>query len=529
MASTRSTVSTLKAFRPIVVDGALYRRLSTLSTGHQRISFVAAAAAGSPLSHFRRCFNSAAASSSECGIRRGLVGWTDLELAVSTGNLSEVRRLIACGADPRATNENGQTPLHFAAVNGNPKVIDLLIKEGADLNAEDTCGRIPLVLAVQQKQDSAARALIHYKPSISTEQLLKAVQLAQSNDDENMLSILREAPSTPNPDPKDQEYDCMGIHIEGNTRAPWEQEDAHARTQAADSSVNAPDVRCVSEKPQDRKEQPAEGSDEFDIASLEERRRNLFSLLNGGEELSSAERTRVERALAETGKRMHEIESLIQSAIFGQLERMTDIVCNRSDLNRMLLNIDSTDELGWSPLHWAAYKGHNRVAEFLLEHGADTNKLTKREGASALVCAVARKDSDAATRLRIVQALLEHGADVNAADGDGETPLHFAVGFVDYEVARVLLENGADPSIRTRYSITVGENNFAAGSTALHYAHQLRADNMIRLIASYAGCSQDIDREEDYSRSTYHEANVTRDSNGHTPVQVHPRWPCYMI
>lgn len=81
------------------------------------------------------------------------MGWTDLELAASTGDLSELNTLIARGADLGTVNEvreyelvigpieliqNGQTALHFAAVNGHPRTIQLLIERGVDLNAEDS-------------------------------------------------------------------------------------------------------------------------------------------------------------------------------------------------------------------------------------------------------------------------------------------------------------------------------------------------------------------------------------------------------
>ncbi|EER13400.1 ankyrin repeat domain containing protein [Perkinsus marinus ATCC 50983] len=192
------------------------------------------------------------------------------------------------------------------------------------------------------------------------------------------------------------------------------------------------------------------------------------------------------------------------------------------------VNLNAEDTLGWSALHWAAYKGHSNIVDLLLEHGANTTKLTTREGASPLICAVARQDCDSTARLEIIRALLEHGAQPNGQDGDGETPLHFAVSFLEYDVAQVLLENGADPTIRTHYSITVGDNNFAAGSTPLHYAHQLGAENLIRLIASYAGSSDNSDWQFSY-RTNLCNVNMMRDSNGHTPVQLHPRWPCYMI
>src|SRR5947209_15402920 len=43
------------------------------------------------------------------------------------------------------------------------------------------------------------------------------------------------------------------------------------------------------------------------------------------------------------------------------------------------------------------------------------------------------------------------GADVNAAQGDGTTPLHWAVYKVDTDLARALLARGAKPDVMNSY------------------------------------------------------------------------------
>src|SRR6202045_1282350 len=51
------------------------------------------------------------------------------------------------------------------------------------------------------------------------------------------------------------------------------------------------------------------------------------------------------------------------------------------------------------------------------------------------------------TALKMIAA----GADVNAAQGDGTTPLHWAVYRVDADLARALLERGAKPDVMNNY------------------------------------------------------------------------------
>jgi ankyrin repeat protein len=51
-------------------------------------------------------------------------------------------------------------------------------------------------------------------------------------------------------------------------------------------------------------------------------------------------------------------------------------------------------------------------------------------------------------RTEKVRAFLSRGADVNAKDGDGRTPLMFAVINMHYETVNVLLDYGADVNAR---------------------------------------------------------------------------------
>src|SRR5215813_2105637 len=47
--------------------------------------------------------------------------------------------------------------------------------------------------------------------------------------------------------------------------------------------------------------------------------------------------------------------------------------------------------------------------------------------------------------------MIAAGADVNAAQGDGTTPLHWAVYKVDADLARALLARGAKPDVLNNY------------------------------------------------------------------------------
>ena len=73
-----------------------------------------------------------------------------------------------------------------------------------------------------------------------------------------------------------------------------------------------------------------------------------------------------------------------------------------------------------------------------------------------------------------VRTLLQHGADVNAAEGDGMTALHWAAEHGDHELAKLLLEAGANPRAETR----VGRH------TPLHVAARGGHERVVRLLVN---------------------------------------------
>lgn len=63
---------------------------------------------------------------------QGPFGNTLLHGAVVSGDLNEVQRLLAAGADPRIANRDGRTAIHVAALLDHPGVYELLARSGED-------------------------------------------------------------------------------------------------------------------------------------------------------------------------------------------------------------------------------------------------------------------------------------------------------------------------------------------------------------------------------------------------------------
>lgn len=197
---------------------------------------------------------------------------------------------------------------------------------------------------------------------------------------------------------------------------------------------------------------------------------------------------------------------------------------------RKVAEIDTRDRRGWTPLGYAASKGHTTVVRqltsagadvvaenysgltslyravfneqeatvrLLLEHGADIE--AKDQSGSTLLCRAVYARQEATVRLLLkhgadvearnhsgrtplclavyakqkamVRLLLKHGADVTAKDEDGETPLHYAIRFRLKAIAQLLLKYGADLEAKTD-----------GGDMPLHYAIRFSQEAIARLL-----------------------------------------------
>lgn len=128
-----------------------------------------------------------------------------------------------------------------------------------------------------------------------------------------------------------------------------------------------------------------------------------------------------------------------------------------SAIRHLLSHGESLASLGPNlDLHGAAFHGHWRLAQFLLENGADPNHSMSGTGETPLHAALCKPNRPAYHR--VVQVLLMAGADphratLHAAEtGDfmrdcrtrGETPLHRAAAFAAAPTIQLLLDAGAD-------------------------------------------------------------------------------------
>ena len=144
---------------------------------------------------------------------------------------------------------------------------------------------------------------------------------------------------------------------------------------------------------------------------------------------------------------------------------------------------------GWTPLHAAGHSGNVDIIRWLLNHGANAN-------AQSISRRTPLHHAAYAMELGAVRVLLEHKPDINLQDTYGETPLHDVLAQFCHsregqvregqvvEIARRLLEHGADPNIR-----------LSGGSTSLHRASSRGSLDISRLLLSYGASIDEKDEE----------------------------------
>lgn len=144
--------------------------------------------------------------------------------------------------------------------------------------------------------------------------------------------------------------------------------------------------------------------------------------------------------------------SLIQwCAYYGDVSAIRFLLANGESIQSLGENLD---------LNGAAFHGHWRLCQFLIEHAADVNHPLPDTGETPLHAALCQAESAAHTR--VVRVLLAAGANPNCATKAGvetggfmrdcrtraETSLHRAAAFGTEEAIQLLLDAGARPDAK---------------------------------------------------------------------------------
>lgn len=343
-----------------------------------------------------------------CGASLASAADSPLVNAVKRQDVATVRVLLRQKVNVNHPEPDGATALHWAASRNAPDIARLLVGAGAKVDAANDYGVTPLSLACENGADA-------------------------------MVDLLLKAGANPNLPLPSGETPLMTASRSGNLAAV-----THLLAKGA--NVNATE--------------PTAGQTALLWALSEQHLPIVNALIDHGAHVKQA---------ALSG-----FTPLMMAVRFGNLEATTLLLAKGAGIN-------DTAEDGVSVLQVAVLRGHASLAMYLLDHGADPN--IDKAGYTALHWAAGTWESTMTFdypntpdpewrylrgvpdhKLDLIKALLAHGADINArmtksppryginlffGQLSGATPFWLAALGADIDVMRLLVANGADPTLMT--------------------------------------------------------------------------------
>ena len=331
-------------------------------------------------------------------------GPPELVDAAKRSDHAAVRALLAAGADPDAAWGDGTTALHWAAHRDAPALVADLLAAGADVDAADDHGITPLALACL-------------------------------NGSRLVVDTLLAAGADPNAARSNGETPLMTAARVGSLGAARSLLAAGADPDAAEAAL---------------------GQTALMLAVAENHTPVARLLLETGADVSARSRNRFTPLLFAAQQGNLEAADLLLSAGADVNESAPDGIGGNTNARSRFV-----PDTAAAALLVAIDSGHSELARFLLSRGADPGH--DGAGRTALHAAVQRKMPE------VVAALLDHGADpdsrltrrlpfvsrrIQQANGMtpsnlGATPFFLAASYNDLESMKILVEGGADPTLRT--------------------------------------------------------------------------------
>jgi len=386
--------------------------------------------------------------------------------AAYRGNVKKVKRLIQRGAPVNEGDHKLRTPLHLALLKKNKEATSFLLSRGARVNVRDRTGETPLHVAILMENKDLVDMLIRHgaDPDIPWDNgvtpLCGAIGLGYADIAESLIKA--------------------GA-------------DMNARTTEGYTAL----LCSVGKKNKDLSHLLLDRGAEVNIISLDKRTPLSLAI--------DMETSEIVHLLLDHGAEVkpHERDKpslLCEAADKGNYEIAKSLIDAGADVNDFSI---VKGEKEYIPLHHAVAKGHRKIVQLLLDHGADKESLYRdrdsplftaafngqKEIFKMLVDAGARIDareprgipalclSANVGRPEVIEMFLDQGADVDIRTTDSQevTPLYYAAQYGQEKAARILLSHHADVNARDKMY----------GFTPLHLAVMRGDEAMTQLLVSY--------------------------------------------
>ena len=423
--------------------------------------------------------------------------------AAERGDLEAVRELLRQGADPNAAQNDGMTALHWAAAENEAEIARTLLYAGATVRATTRLGGYtPLHLAGRAGHAEVAAILLEAgaDPDAVTATGVTAMHFAADADAAPVVAALAAQGADVNArDGFSERTPLMFAAARGADAAMAALLDAGADPslvtrvkdyEALDQSLRAEQrhrarVRAAAEEPEEE-EEPEQQPEAPGAPSAQQPPPGAQPPGNpanprqpSAEPAASAEPAEPSEKPAPEPPAEPPVKALTSAQQIGK-------------------------QGGFAALHYAAREGHRSTATLLADRGADIEQPTAGDQSSPMLVAVVNGNYD------LARDLLERGADPNQVSDDGAAPLFATLniewslrtwypqpqafrqqetGYLDF--MRLLLDAGADPNQRTSTHIWYAAYNagrmgvdFTGATPFWRAAYAVDVDAM-RLLVEY--------------------------------------------